>query len=372
MCLDSRACVYIDKEAILHNIKQIKELTTDSKLMAVIKADGYGHGAKTMADVLSPYCDYYATATVTEAEELRKFGVTKPILVLSYVFSELYEKAIENDITLTVFTMEDAKAISEKAQQMKKTACIHIAVDTGMGRIGFLPNSNSAHIVKEISCLKNICIEGMFTHFATADEADRKFTKLQAKRFLDFKSLVLKEGVDIQICHAANSGAIMQHIDYAFDMVRAGIILYGLYPSDALDRGLLSLKPVMSFVSKVSYVKTLKKGDSVSYGRTFICPKDMKIATIPVGYADGYPRLLSNKGRVIINGQYAPIVGRICMDQFMVDVTDIDDVKTGTKVTLMGLDREAHITADEIANLTDTINYEVVCDISKRVPREVK
>ncbi len=372
MQANSRVCAYIDKDAIVHNIKEIKKSALSSKLMAVIKADGYGHGALNMEKYLSSYVDGYAVATVEEGVELRHAGVKKPILVLGYVFSELYEEAVENDITFTVFNPDDAQAISETAFNAGKTAKIHIALDTGMGRIGFKPDEKSADEVKRISQLPNIYIEGMFTHFATADEADFSFTNLQAEQFCEFKKMLCEKGVTIEVCHAANSGAIMQHKAYAFDMVRAGIILYGLYPSEDVDKKLLPLKPVMSLISHVSYVKTIKKGDSVSYGRTFIAEHDMKIATIPVGYADGYPRLLSNKGKVIINGEYAPIVGRVCMDQFMVDVTNIENVETGTKVTLIGEDKNACVSVDDIAKLTGTINYEVVCDISKRVPREVK
>ena len=223
----------------------------------------------------------------------------------------------------------------------------------------------------KIASLNNLCIEGIFTHFATSDEADKAFTKLQAERFSHFKNLLEARNIDVKIYHCANSGAIMQHGEFSFDMMRAGIILYGLYPSAEVDKSVLDLIPVMELKSHVAFVKSIKKGDSVSYGRTFTADKDMKLATIPVGYADGYLRLLSNKGRVIINGSYAPIVGRICMDQFMVDVSHIEDVKKGDEVVLIGKQNELSVSADEIARLTDTINYEVICNISKRVPREV-
>ena len=335
--------------------------------MPVIKADAYGHGALTFANLLKDDADYFAVATVDEALELRNNGITNPVLVLGHTFREEQADAIKNDIILTVPSYEDAVNISEIAQSVRKEAKVHIAVDTGMSRIGFKPDEESLGIIEKITSLKNLTIDGVFTHFATADEADKSFTKVQAERFFNF----VKDLDAEYACHCGNSAAIMQHISASFDMMRPGIILYGLYPSDEVDKSVLDLKPVMELVSHVAFVKNIEKGDAVSYGRTFVAHKEMRIATIPVGYADGYPRLLSNKGRVIMNGKYAPILGRVCMDQFMVDVTDIEDVQVGTKVTLIGSDGECSVTADEIASLAGTINYEVVCGISKRVPREV-
>lgn len=367
-----RVCAKIDKNAIKHNIKQIRDITPEGvKLMPVIKADGYGHGALTMALETLPYADYFAVAIIEEALELRKNGISTPILLLGHTWQEYYEDAIKNDITLTVLRKEDAEEISKIAVSLGKKAKIHIAIDTGMSRIGFFPNEESADTIFNISKLDNIFLEGIFTHFSTADEADTAFTKEQLSRFMMFKKLLEERGVDISIYHTSNSAAIMQHGDCTFDMVRPGIILYGLYPSDEVEKATLDLTPVMELHSHISYIKTVKKGDSISYGRTFTAQHDMKIATIPVGYADGYPRLLSNKGRVIINGCYAPITGRICMDQFMVDVSHIENVKVGDKVILMGRDGELFISADEIAGYAQTINYEIVCGIGKRVPREV-
>ena len=367
-----RVCAYISKEAIKHNFDKIKKLLPDNvKIMPVIKADGYGHGANVFAELLEEKSDYFAVAIIEEAIALREHGVKKPILLLGYTAPVYFEKALQNDITVTILSYEDAVAMSQAAVKINKTAKIHIPVDTGMSRIGFTPDEFGAEEVLKIASLKNICIEGVFTHFATADEADKDFTKLQAERFTHFKNLLEARNVNIKLYHCANSGAIMQHGKLSFDMMRAGIILYGLYPSEEVDKSVLDLIPVMELKTHVAFVKTIKKGDSVSYGRTFTADKDMKIATIPVGYADGYPRLLSNKGRVIINGSYAPIVGRICMDQFMVDVSHIETVKTGDEVVLIGKQNELFIGADEVARLTETINYEVTCNISKRVPREV-
>ncbi len=368
----SRVTALISKEAIRHNFENIKKLVPDGvKIMPAIKADAYGHGADIFAEVLEEVSDYFAVAIIEEALELRNHGVKIPIMILGYTNPVCFKTAIENDIIVTILTLEDAIKMSETAQKIGKTAKIHIPVDTGMSRIGFTPDEKGADEVSRIASLDNILLEGVFTHFATSDEANREFTKLQAKRFMEFRELLSFRGVTPEIFHCANSGAIMQHNEYSFDMVRPGIILYGLYPSEDVDKTVLDLMPVMELRSHIAFVKTIKKGDTVSYGRTFTAEKDMKIATIPVGYADGYPRLLSNKGKVIVNGNYAPIVGRVCMDQFMVDVSHIDGTWVGDEVILIGQQNGLCVSADEIAKLTGTINYEVTCNISKRVPREV-
>lgn len=368
-----RVCAWIDEDAILHNFNIIKNsLPENVKVMSVIKADAYGHGAKTFANSIGGKSDYLAVAIVEEALEIRKSEVNTPILVFGHSFPNDFKAALENDITLTVLSFEEAEVLSSVAKEMGKTAKIHIPVDTGMGRIGVKPTREGAEEVERISSLENIFVEGIFTHFSTSDEMDKDFTKLQAKRFSSFKEMLCNLGLNIPIFHCANSGAIMQHRDFLFDMVRPGIILYGLNPSGEVPKDIFDFKPVMSLESTVAFVKTVEKGESIGYGRTFIADKTMKIATIPVGYADGYPRLLSNKGRVIINGKSAPITGRICMDQFMVDVSDIEDVKVGDKVTLIGKQGNISISADEIAMYAQTINYEVTCNISKRVPRAVR
>ena len=370
MMQNSRICAYIDKDAIRHNFNEIrKSIPENVKIMPVIKADGYGHGATLIARLLCNKCDYFAVAILEEAVTLRKAGIKNPILLLGHTFPEKFEEAIIEDVTLTIFTIEEAQVLSKIAQKLGKTAKIHIPVDTGMSRLGYLPNEEYVDIIEAISNLPYIKIEGVFTHFSTADEEDKEFTKLQAQRFTAFKKMLKERGVEVEIYHSANSGAILQHKDFAFDMVRPGIILYGLSPSGYLKESVLDLRPVMQLHSHVALVKEIEKGESVGYGRTFTAEKDMKIATIPVGYADGYPRALSGKGRVIINGAYADIVGRVCMDQFMVDVTHIEKVSIGDSVILIGSDNSLSVTADEIADLSDTINYEIVCGVSKRVPR---
>ena len=369
---DNRVCAKISKSAILHNIENIrKTVAPDIKIMPVIKADGYGHGVMTIVELTEKYADYFAVATIGEAIALRENSVKKPILVLGHLVADCYKSAVLNDITITVCSFSDAQKISRAAKEIGKEATIHIAVDTGMGRIGFFPDEKSADTVKEINNLDNLYIEGVFTHFALADSEDKAFTKLQMKRFKSFQKMLSERNVKVSIYHASNSAAILRHPECALNMVRPGIILYGLKPSPDVKEKNFDLIAAMEIHSHVAFVKNIKAGDTISYGSTFVAKKDMKIATIPVGYADGYPRLLSNKGRVIINGKYAPITGRICMDQFMVDVTDIENVKEGDLVVLMGKQGSNSVSADEIAQHAQTINYEIVCNISKRVPREV-
>lgn len=366
---NSRICAYINENAIKHNFNEIRKSIGDNvKIMPVIKADGYGHGATRTAKLLCDKCDYFAVAIVEEAISLRNEGINNPILLLGHTFPEKFEEAITGDVTLAIFDIEEAQILSKTAQKLGKVAKIHIPVDTGMSRLGYLPTQEYADIIKKISLLPKINVEGVFTHFSTADEEDKTFTKTQAQRFMEFRKMLEDRGVDVEIYHSANSGAILQHKEFAFDMVRPGIILYGLYPAQFLGEK-LDLKPAMELRSHVAFVKNIKKGESVSYGRTFTAQNDMKIATIPIGYADGYPRLLSGKGRVIINGEYAPIVGRVCMDQFMVDVTHVEKVTIGDNVILLGSENGKSVTADEIAAFAQTINYEIVCGFSKRVPR---
>ena len=366
----NRVYAQINKNSILENIKEIKKsLENDVKLMPVIKADAYGHGALEVAKLLVPYADFFAVAVIEEAMQIKKEGIQTPLLILGYVNPDSYEDIVDNDIRIPVFTFEAAKSLSEIAKNKNKVAKIHIAVDTGMNRIGFKANKESIDAIMEITDLENISIEGIFTHFATADETDKSFMIEQEKLFSEFVLQLESMGVVIPIKHISNSAAIIYGKSLNYNMVRSGIITYGLYPSKDVDKTNLIIHPALELVSHVVYVKTIDKGDTVSYGRTFTADKKMKIATIPVGYADGYPRLLSNKGRVIINGKYAPIIGRICMDQFMVDVSDIDSVKEGDIVTLIGKQGNSFISADEIADLSQTINYEIICGIGKRVPR---
>ena len=360
----------VDLDAIHHNLSLAKSvINKDTQLMAVIKADGYGHGANQIAKYCDDVIDRYAVAIPEEGIDLRKAGFTKPINLLGYTHPTQYEDVINYDLIPAIFTLDMAKTLSQKALSMNKTVKIHIKLDTGMSRIGFADNEKSADVIKEISLLPNLEVDGIFSHFARADEKDKSVARSQFERFTNFVNKLKSEGLKIPNCHISNSAAIMELSDMNLQIVRSGIITYGLYPSEEMNKENFKIIPAMELKSQVSFVKTLKAGTPVGYGGTYVTDKETVIATIPVGYADGYPRSLSNKGRVIIKGQSAPIVGRVCMDQFMVDVTCIEGVKQGDTVTLMGKDGEEFISCEELSDLSGSFNYEFVCDISKRVPR---
>ena len=313
--------------------------------------------------------DGFAVAIIEEGIALRKQGITKPILILGYTSEYQYASLIQHEIEQTVFSYEMAEAISKFAVTMKKEARIHIKVDTGMNRIGFKPTEESVGQVQRIQKLPNIKIQGIFTHFACADEEDKTSARYQKELFDQFVSKIEEKGIEIPVKHVSNSAAIMDLRECRMDMVRSGIITYGLYPSEEVDKSAIDLKPALSLISHVIHVKEVGPGEGVSYGSTFVTDRKTRIATIPVGYADGYPRALSSRGRVIIRGQYAPIIGRICMDQFMVDVTDIEGVSVMDRVTLVGTEGDKNISVEEAADLAGSFNYEFVCGIGKRVPR---
>lgn len=360
----------VNLDAIYHNIEETRKVVKpDTKIMAIIKADGYGHGAIPIAKILEPIIDAYGIAIIEEGIELRECGITKPLLILGVTPLPLYSKLIEYDIMPTIFSYESAEILSEEAKKQNKKAKIHIAVDTGMSRIGFQINQESVEIIKRINQLEWVEIDGCFTHFATADESDKSFTLEQLKRFQNFVAQLEQEGIQIPTKHVSNSAGIIEFPDAQFDMVRSGISTYGLYPSEEVNKAVLPLQPAMEIKSYITYVKTLEAGVGISYGQTFVTKEKTKVATIPVGYADGYPRALSNQGYVLIHGQKAAILGRICMDQFMVDVTNIPGVCEGDIVTLVGIDKDASITVEELAAMSHSFNYEFVCDIGKRVPR---
>jgi alanine racemase len=340
-------------------------------MIAVIKADGYGHGAVEIARLVEDYTYLYgfAVATAEEAFSLRDAGVKKPILILGHVFEEHFEELIQKDVSMTVSDETLAKAINQAAERIGKTARIHLALDTGMTRIGFADKAESIPKIRKIQDLQNVQIEGMFTHFAKADETDPTPACEQLKRFRIFSGILKNEGISIPLLHCSNSAGIMRFEEAQMDLVRAGITIYGIYPSNEVDRSLLDLRPAMELKSSVSYVKDVPAGVGISYGGTFVTDQPIRVATIPVGYADGYPRSLSNKGYVLIHGKRAPILGRICMDQFMVNVTDIADVKAGDTVTLIGSDGNETIRMEEIGDLSGRFAYEFACDISGRVPR---
>ncbi|KIR02040.1 Alanine racemase [Lachnospiraceae bacterium TWA4] len=364
----------VDLEAIYQNIVKLKAMVPEGKKMcAVIKTDGYGHGAVQIAKKVDKIVDFYAIATIEEALELRQAGITTPLLILG--FSEIgdFETLILNDVRPTIFEVEDAIEFSKVAKRLGKTAKIHVKLDTGMGRLGFYAGDDyTVAKILEISKLENIEIEGMFTHFAKADEKDKTAVNEQLRLFTKVANELKEAGLQIPILHCSNSAGIIDDHGKEFDMVRAGIVIYGLYPSDEVHKERVKLEPALTLKSHIVYLKEVEAGRQISYGGTFTAPKTMKVATIPVGYGDGYPRLLSNKGEVLIRGQRAKILGRVCMDQFMADVTDIEGVAKGDEVILIGKSGNEEILADEIANLTGTINYEVVCDLGKRIPRYYK
>ncbi|MCC8016202.1 MAG: alanine racemase [Clostridiales bacterium] len=359
----------VDLDAVEYNYNQIrKKLPENVMLLGVIKADAYGHGAVKFAEFLKDKCDFFGVACIEEAMELINAGIKTPILILGRVFPEDFNAAVQNNIRVPIFTYSDAKKLSEEAIKQNKTALFHFCVDTGMSRIGFQADEKSADICKKITALPNIESEGIFSHFATADEKDLTKTYLQKEKFINFISLLESRNINVPIKHIDNSAGIM-NFDSHFDMCRMGIITYGLYPSSEIEKSLLDIKPVMSWRTKISYIKKLEAGREISYGGTYKTTETRKIATIPVGYADGYPRCLSNKGKVIINGEFAPIVGRICMDQFMVDITEIESAEEGTEVTLIGKNGGLTISMEEMADSAHSFNYELVCRISRRVTR---
>lgn len=359
----------IDLDAVEYNYNSTRaKLPQGCKLLGVIKADAYGHGAVELARFLENKCDFFGVACIEEAVELKKADIKTPILILGYVAPAFYDLVVKYDIRIPVFSYDTAKALSDEAVKQGKTVPFHFCIDTGMSRIGFQVNEESADICKEICVLPNIEAEGLFSHFATADESDLTKALAQREKYKAFVEMLEGRGIQIPIKHLNNSAGIMNFDEY-FDMCRMGIILYGLYPSEEVDKSLLDIKPVMSWLTHISHFKTLEAGREVSYGGTFKTTEPRVIATIPVGYADGYPRCLSNKGRVIINGQYAPIVGRVCMDQFMVDVTDVDGAELDSTVTLVGKDGDAELSMEEVSNAAYSFNYELPCRVARRVPR---
>jgi len=363
--------VEINLDNIFHNVREIRRLIGRSvRFMAVVKADGYGHGALEITETaLEAGADWLGVAIFDEALHLRNYGITVPILILGYTPESLAEEVIRNRITQTIYTFDGAEAFSEAAKSLGVEAVVHIKIDTGMGRIGFLPETESIEEIIAISRLPNLKIEGIFTHFATADEGDKSYTWEQIKKFGWFIQELEGKGLHIPVKHVANSAAIIDFPDIYLDMVRAGVILYGLYPSKEVEISRINLKPAMTFKTRVSHVKKLPPGKSISYGATYTTKRESIIATLPVGYADGYNRLLSNRGEVLINSKRAPIVGRICMDQCMVDITHIPGVSVGDEAILFGMDGKNQLHVDEVAQKLNTINYEVVCMVSKRVPR---
>ncbi len=336
--------------------------------MAVVKADAYGHGAVPVAQELENACAFFGVALIQEALELRQAGIQKPILILGQTPPSAFADAITQGIRPTIFRYEDAELLSQTAASLGVDAPFHFAVDTGMSRIGFQATEEDADLCAKIASLPGLIPEGLFSHFATSDCADLSQAQEQAKLFDRFDRMLRERGVKVAIRHLDNSAGVM-NFESHYDMVRAGIVIYGLYPSDEVSTDLLKLQPALSWHSHISHIKVLEAGRAISYGGTYVTEKPTTVATIPVGYADGYRRNLSNRFYVLIRGKKAPILGRVCMDQMMVDLTDIPGAEVGDEVILVGQSENAQIPVEEIAQAGDSFNYEFVCNISRRVPR---
>ena len=373
-----RVFAKINLDAALNNFNNIvSSIDDNTKVLAVLKTDAYGHGAVPIARLLENQSKLYgfALATAEEALILRNSGIIKPLLVLGYTFPSSYENLILKDVSFTVFREDMLEDLARVCRNLSSTEYqykvkVHIKVDTGMGRIGITPSDDGIEFVRKVMEYPEIQIEGLFTHLAKADEKDRAYTEKQIKIFKDFANRIEEElGIKIPYKHISNSAGIIEYREANMDLVRAGIILYGLWPSNEVSKEKISLKPVLSLHSKIVYIKKIPPGTSISYGGTFISDKDMVIATVPIGYGEGYPRSLSNKAEVLIRGQRCKILGRICMDQLMVDVTGVEDVAESDTVTLIGQDGSEYISMEELGEISGRFNYEMACDFGKRIPR---
>lgn len=368
-----RVWAEVDLDAIWENMVHMKEnIAENTKILAVIKTDGYGHGGVPIAKMLEQldFMFGYAAATYEEAHVLREAGVKKPILILGYTFPYCYEELIREKIRPAVYRRDTVEELVAAAAKVGQKAKVHIKVDTGMGRIGITPDEEGLEFVRFLMGHTELEVEGIFTHFAKSDEEDKTSAYHQLAIFQNFIGRIQTElGLTIPVKHCSNSAAILEMPQANMDMVRAGITTYGLYPSEEVSKDIVPLRAAMSLYSHIVYCKTIHAGQSVSYGGLFTAQKDTRVATIPVGYGDGYPRSLSGKGYVLIRGKKAPILGRVCMDQFMVDISEIPGVMEGDKVTLLGVDGTERITAEELGELSGRFNYEFVCDLGKRIPR---
>ena len=367
----SRVYATVNLDAVASNMRSMRDnLPASTLIMGSVKADGYGHGSVPVAKTIEPYVFGYAVATIDEGIILRRHGINKTILILGVTHESRYEDLLRYDIRTAMFQYEKAKKLSDLALKQGKKAVVHLALDTGMSRIGMKADREHAKDAAAIAALEGIEVEGLFTHFARADETDKSAYEEQYRRYKEFLGYLKELGVKIPIRHCSNSAGIVESLESNhMDMVRAGIAIYGMYPSDEVDHNSVKLTPAMEIKSCITYIKEIEAGTAVSYGGTFVADHTMKVATIPVGYGDGYVRSLSGKGDVLIHGKRAAILGRICMDQFMVDVTDIPDVQEDDEVTLLGSDGAECITMEELAEKSGGFHYEMICDIGKRIPR---
>lgn len=361
----------IHLDAIKQNILSMKQnMHENTKIMAVVKADGYGHGAGEIAGAIEGLVDGFAVATVEEALSLRKYGIQKMILILGFVHESLYEDVIKNHISLDIYTMESAKKLSALAQKLHKEVLVHLKLDTGMSRLGAKDDDRTLEMIAQIEKMPSICVEGIFTHFSSSDETDKTKTREQISRFERFLGELKKRELLPPLVHCSSSAAIIDMPEANYNMVRAGISLYGMYPSEEVHKEKVPLHAAMELKSHIVYLKEVEAGIGISYGATYVTTKRTRVATIPVGYGDGYPRALSNKGYVLIHGRKAPVIGRVCMDYFMVDVSEIEDAKEGDVVTLIGTDGAECITMEILAAMRgESFHYELACTIGKRIPR---
>lgn len=360
----------INLSAIRKNIETMHSyLPKGKKLLAVIKANAYGHGAIEVAYALDDLADYYGVAFIDEAIELRQAGIQKPILILGHTDDSLFELVVDYDITQTIYSYEQAKTLSDIAMNKRKKAKIHVKLDTGMNRIGFPCVKESVEKISKIGQLEGLNVEGIFTHYYLADAKDKTVANKQLDKYTEMLGWLTEAGMQFDIRHISNSAGIMEMPNETYDMVRSGIATYGLYPSEEMDKEACVLYPAMKLVSHITHVKMVKKGETIGYGATYTVPEDKVIATVEVGYADGYPRALSNCGRMLVHGEFAPIVGRVCMDQTMIDVSHITDVKIGDEVVLVGEQGNYILPVEELADMSVSFNYEFVCDVNRRVPR---
>ena len=359
----------IDLDAVRYNIETIQALNpSDRKTLLVIKADAYGHGAVSFAKEFDDLADYFGVACIDEGVELRRAGITKPILILGNTDEEDFETAIENDITMAVYDADKCRMLSDTALKLGRKAKVHIKADSGMSRIGFQCNEDGVKEAEKLLYMDGLDIEGIFTHFAKADYIDKKDALKQREAFTGFIDALTEKGFIFRLKHIDNSAGAMELHSKGFDMMRLGIVIYGLEPSEEMDKSVV-LQPAMTLKAHITHIKTLEPGRGISYGWTYVTDRPRRVATVSAGYADGYPRSQSNIGRVIIRGKYAPILGRVCMDQFMVDVTDIPEADLRDEVILFGTDGILSIPVEEVAEPANSFNYELVCNVARRVPR---
>jgi len=360
----------VDIEAIRHNLEIVSHIVKGgTKILGVVKADAYGHGMEEVSKAIMDYVDYFGVASIDEAAVLRRIGIKKPVLVIGAILPEEIEGVLKFNIIQTVSDMEIPERLSRLALAKNKKVKVHVKIDTGMGRLGFW-HEEAVVFIKKIARLKNIIIDGIFTHFPDA-EADKVFTYSQIRNFKYLIEVLWENNIFIPVKHTANSMALIDFKDSHMNMVRPGLMMYGIYPKASLMKNIL-LKPALSLKTKITHMKLIPKGRSISYGMTYVTKRPTRIATIPVGYGDGYSRRFSNKSHVLINGVLCPVTGRVCMDMCMVDVSNVPDVKTGDDVILIGSQGDKIIRAEELARIIGTIPYEVLCNIGRRVPRIYK